>query len=108
MWPRLSTATPDTCPSIQLFGSGFGQNGSTWNCGTPPTRCAAAASTTVVDVDIVTCCARGNDPRCSRALRTGLPVHRVLVLRRSDSGEQHQSASSGETKAGEEFGASGT
>jgi len=28
-WPRLSTATPETWPSIQLLGSGFGQNGST-------------------------------------------------------------------------------
>ena len=24
---------PETCPSSQLFGSGLGQNGSTWNCG---------------------------------------------------------------------------
>src|SRR3981189_3318578 len=29
----LSVAMPETCPSTQLFGSGFGQNGSTWNCG---------------------------------------------------------------------------
>jgi hypothetical protein len=29
----LSVAMPETCPRIQLFGSGFGQNGSTWNCG---------------------------------------------------------------------------
>ena len=59
MWPRLSTATPDTWPSIQLFGSGFGQNGSTWNCGTPPAFCAAAALTTLVPGNIVTRCSAG-------------------------------------------------
>src|SRR5262245_6856550 len=30
----LSVAMPETCPRIQLLGNGFGQNGSTWNCGT--------------------------------------------------------------------------
>ncbi len=40
--------------SIQLCGSGFGQNGSTWNCGTPPAFCAAAALTTLVPGNIVT------------------------------------------------------
>src|SRR5262245_46984125 len=30
----LSVAMPDTCPRIQLLGSGFGQKGSTWNRGT--------------------------------------------------------------------------
>src|SRR5262249_43430538 len=29
-----SVAIPETCPRIQLFGNGLGQNGSTWNCGT--------------------------------------------------------------------------
>src|SRR5262245_33891297 len=29
-----SVAMPDTCPKIQLLGSGFGQNGSTWKRGT--------------------------------------------------------------------------
>ena len=33
-WSRSSTATPATWPSVQLFGSGFGQNGSTSNFGT--------------------------------------------------------------------------
>jgi hypothetical protein len=41
---------PDTCPSSQLFGSGFGQNASTWNCGVldvaPPAPCAWAGPTT--------------------------------------------------------------
>src|SRR5262249_59688653 len=47
----LSVAMPETCPSSQLFGSGFGQNGSTWNCGTavwakagPATSTSTAAS----------------------------------------------------------------
>src|SRR5262249_32832586 len=29
-----SVAMPETCPRIHLFGSGFGQNASTSNCGT--------------------------------------------------------------------------
>src|SRR6516225_12217983 len=29
-----SVAMPETCPRIQLFGNGLGQNGSTWNAGT--------------------------------------------------------------------------
>ena len=33
MWSRESTATPTTAPTIQWFGSGFGQAGSTVNCG---------------------------------------------------------------------------
>src|SRR3954447_4677810 len=41
-WSRSSTATPATWPSVQLFGSGFGQNGSTSNFGTS----AAAAIAT--------------------------------------------------------------
>src|SRR5438046_3451406 len=36
MRSSLSTAMPDTCPSIQFDGKGLGQNGSTLNCGTPP------------------------------------------------------------------------
>src|SRR5262249_10681191 len=33
MRSSLSTARPATWPRIQFFGSGFGQNGSTWNFG---------------------------------------------------------------------------
>src|SRR5450830_1883849 len=39
---------PATCPRIQLFGSGFGQNGSTWNWGIQPIFATAAGLTTVV------------------------------------------------------------
>jgi hypothetical protein len=35
MWSLRSTAIPETCPSIQLPGNGFGQYGSGWNFGTP-------------------------------------------------------------------------
>jgi hypothetical protein len=38
----LSVAMPATWPSSQLFGNGFGQNGSTWNCGTSSARSCAA------------------------------------------------------------------
>ena len=34
MRSKRSVAMPETWPRIQLFGSGFGQNASTWNCGT--------------------------------------------------------------------------
>ncbi len=44
---------------IQLLGSGLGQNGSTWNCGTPPSFCAAAALTTLVPGCMVTRCSAG-------------------------------------------------
>ena len=37
---------PETCPSSQLFGSGLGQNGSTWNCGTVVAFWAGAATAT--------------------------------------------------------------
>src|SRR5262245_46083997 len=51
-----SVAMPDTCPKIQLLGSGFGQNGSTWNRGTavcadvvlaPPMSAIVALSHTI-------------------------------------------------------------
>src|SRR3954454_8071653 len=42
----LSVAMPETCPSSQLFGSGLGQNGSTWNCGTVAAFWAGAAAAT--------------------------------------------------------------
>src|SRR5579859_3185548 len=35
---------PPICPSIQLFGNGFGQNGSTRNCGTPSAPADALAT----------------------------------------------------------------
>ena len=34
-WSFGPTSTPATWPTIQLWGSGFGQNGSTRNCGRP-------------------------------------------------------------------------
>src|SRR5207302_6592893 len=36
----------ETCPRIQLFGSGFGQNGSTWNWGRGPAVWAYAGPVT--------------------------------------------------------------
>src|SRR5262245_39699609 len=33
---------PETWPRIQRFGRGFGQDGSTWNCGTLVRSCAFA------------------------------------------------------------------
>ena len=43
-----STATPDTCPRIQLFGKCFGQDGSGLNRGTSCATVAAAAKVTAV------------------------------------------------------------
>src|SRR5689334_19924179 len=52
----LSVAMPETWPSSQLFGSGFGQNGSTWNWGNgvwadaafTPSAIVAAASHAII------------------------------------------------------------
>src|SRR5712671_1705502 len=43
-WSRSSTAMPPTCPSVQLFGNGFGQNGSTSNFGTGTAGTSAAGN----------------------------------------------------------------
>ena len=43
-WSCESTKIPETCPSIHLFGNGFGQYGSTSNLGTPPGAAANAAA----------------------------------------------------------------
>src|ERR1051326_4114280 len=64
-WSRLSTWTPETWPRIQLFGSGFGQNGSTWNCGTV---FGSTPATTSVPCDIVARRSGGIFRRASCAL----------------------------------------
>jgi len=43
----LSVAIPETCPRIQLLGSGLGQSGSTWNWGIAVWAAAAAAASPV-------------------------------------------------------------
>ena len=41
MWSCSSTATPPTCPTIQLFGNGFGQDASTAKVGISPAAAGA-------------------------------------------------------------------
>src|SRR5258708_28118889 len=43
MWSWASTDTPTVMPRIQWLGSGFGQRGSTSNCGASTTAAATAA-----------------------------------------------------------------
>src|SRR3977135_284124 len=43
----LSVAIPETCPRIQLLGSGLGQSGSTWNWGIAVWAAAAAAASPI-------------------------------------------------------------
>src|SRR6186713_1928670 len=46
-WPCASTVMPPTWPRIQLFGSGFGQEGSTANVGMSPAYDGAGAVTSM-------------------------------------------------------------
>ena len=44
MWSCASTATPAACPMIQLFGSVFGHDASTWNFGKSSAKAGAIDS----------------------------------------------------------------
>jgi len=50
MWSCASTATPAAWPISQLFGSGFGQDASTWNFGASAASAGAIESAPAISV----------------------------------------------------------